>query len=195
MQNAQDDVDLNRIVDRLYEVILFDGEEAEPDWGRVEQLFSTGACISCVTPFGTDFLDVATFKAMARELVALGKQKEFFECEIARRVDRIGQMAHVWSVYEIKIHPDATESVGRGVTSIQLIHEDGQWRVASLSWDDDALGRCGARSTPSPGRKRDGAAADARRDDHRTNISKKDGGTKKDTKGDSDDVSLTLRYH
>jgi hypothetical protein len=133
------------VVDRLYEAILT-GEQGEPDWTRVGQLFSTHACITCMTPAGTDYLDVPTFQAMAREMMEAGTYTGFFEYEVARRVDRIGEVAHVWSVYEVKRDPQSTESLGRGVTSIQLVRESGEWRVVSLCWDDAALDRTEIRT-------------------------------------------------
>jgi hypothetical protein len=63
----------------------------------------------------------------------------FYEREIARSADRFGNVLHVASAYETKISPTAQDFIERGVNSLQLIREDGRWRIISLCWDEHAL--------------------------------------------------------
>jgi hypothetical protein len=76
---------------------------------------------------------------MAREMLDLGAYTGFHEREVSRRVDRLGAVVHVLSAYETKRHPTAIDRLGQGVNSIQLVNEDGGWRVVSLCWDEDGL--------------------------------------------------------
>ncbi|HEY5450086.1 MAG TPA: hypothetical protein VIQ54_15125 [Polyangia bacterium] len=129
---------LDGVLDRLYQVISFD-EGGEPDWDGMKDVFSRHARITRVTPEGIDHLDLPTFCAMAREMLDLGAYTGFHEREVSRRVDRLGAVVHVLSAYETKRHPAAVDRLGQGVNSIQLVNEDGSWRVVSLCWDEDAL--------------------------------------------------------
>jgi hypothetical protein len=45
---------------------------------------------------------------------------------------------HVASAYETKISPDAVDYIERGINSLQLICENGRWKIVSLCWDDHA---------------------------------------------------------
>jgi hypothetical protein len=129
---------LDGVLTRLYEVISFD-EGGEPDWDGMKSVFSRHARITRVTPEGIDHLDLPTFCAMAREMLDLGAYTGFHEREVSRRVDRLGAVVHVLSAYETKRHPAAVDRLGQGVNSIQLVSEDGVWRVVSLCWDEDGL--------------------------------------------------------
>jgi hypothetical protein len=90
---------------------------------------------------------------MAEELLELGAFTSFFECEIARRVDRFGGVMHIASAYETKISPRAIDYIERGVNSLQLIVEDGAWKICSLAWDDQAADSAETlkRETMQPG--------------------------------------------
>lgn len=129
---------LDDVLTRLYEVISFH-EGGEPDWDGMKDVFSRHARITRVTPEGTDHLDLPTFCAMAREMLDAGAYTGFHEREVSRRVDRLGAVVHVLSAYETKRHPAAIDRLGQGVNSIQLVNEDGAWRVVSLCWDEEGL--------------------------------------------------------
>jgi hypothetical protein len=124
-----------RILDRLYSAISFD-EGDEPRWHELEQVFSRHARITRITPDGTDYMDPQQFLAMTRNLFELGVYTSFYEFEVARRVQRFGSMAHVWSLYETRRSRSATRALGRGANSIQLIEQDDGWRVLGLLWDE-----------------------------------------------------------
>jgi hypothetical protein len=140
MPTAPHDPDptLDQVLARLYEVISFH-EGGEPDWSGMREVFSRHARITRVTPEGTDHLDLPSFIAMAREMLEVGAYTGFHESELSRRVDRLGDVVHVLSAYETKRHPAAGDRLGQGVNSIQLVREDGAWRVVSLCWDEEGL--------------------------------------------------------
>jgi hypothetical protein len=128
---------LDDVMRLFYEVISFD-EGKTPDWQCMQGLFSPHARITRITPEGIDYMDLATFRNMAEEMLEVGAFTSFYEREIARRVDRYGSVMHVASAYETKISPRALDFIERGVNSLQLIWEDEGWKIVSLCWDDHA---------------------------------------------------------
>lgn len=129
--------ELDGLLRKFYEVISFE-EGGSPDWNAMSRLFSKNARVTRVTPEGVDYLDLAGFRDLAEELLEVGAFTTFFEREVARRVDRYGSVIHVASAYETKTSPAARDYIERGINSIQLILEDGTWRIVSLCWDAGA---------------------------------------------------------
>ena len=129
--------ELEELMRAFYEVISFEDGDA-PDWQRMASLFSPQARITRLTPEGIDYMDLASFRAMAEELIEVGAFTSFHEHEIARRTDRYGGVWHVASAYETKSSPTALDPLERGVNSLQLIRVAGSWRILSLCWDTAA---------------------------------------------------------
>jgi hypothetical protein len=129
--------DIDELMRTFYAVISFE-EGGTPDWETMATLFSPHARITRITPEGTDYLDLSSFRNMAEELLDLGAYTSFFEHELARRVDRFGKVLHVASAYETKSSREASDFLERSVNSLQLIHENGGWKILSLCWDDHA---------------------------------------------------------
>lgn len=65
---------------------------------------------------------------------------DFHEIETAQRIERFGQVAHVWSRYEARSSPQSPELLKRGANSIQLCREHGRWWVFSTIWDNEREG-------------------------------------------------------
>jgi hypothetical protein len=130
-----EDAGIAGVLDRLYSVISFE-EGNEPNWQGLKQLFSPHARITRVTPDGTDYMDPQAFLAMTRNLFELGVYTSFYEFEVARRVQRFGNVAQVWSFYETRRSKSAAQALGRGVNSIQLIQQHDGWQVLGLLWDE-----------------------------------------------------------
>jgi hypothetical protein len=130
-----DDPAIAQVMNHLYAVISFE-EGEEPDWQGLKDVFSKHARITRVTHEGTDHLEPTSFFEMTRNLVDLGAYTSFYEFEVARRVERFGEIAQVWSVYETRRNRGAREALGRGVNSIQLVRENDSWRVLGLLWDE-----------------------------------------------------------
>jgi hypothetical protein len=133
-----DQKQINALIHALYAVISFD-EGGEPDWQRMSSLFSRHARITRITPEGTDYLDVRGFQEMAKEALDLGMYTQFHEVEVQRDERRFGGLAHVLSAYETRQSREATEPFARGVNSLQLICEEGVWKVLSLFWDEERV--------------------------------------------------------
>ena len=61
---------------------------------------------------------------------ALTGKIDMFEIELGRTVETYGNIAQVWSAFEIRSEKD-TPSDFRGVNSIQLIYSENRWWIAS----------------------------------------------------------------
>lgn len=64
----------------------------------------------------------------------------FFEIETASRIERFGQIAHVWSRYEARPAPDSPTLLKRGANSLQLFNDDRRWWIVSTIWDNERDG-------------------------------------------------------
>ncbi len=122
---------------RFYDLISFE-EGGSPDWRAMAGIFSQHARITRITPEAVDYMDVSAFQNLAEEMLEVGAFTSFFEREMARRVDYFGNVMHVASAYETKVSPNARDYLERGINSLQLVQEDGQWKIISLCWDDHA---------------------------------------------------------
>ena len=127
---------LHQTIRSLYEVISF-AEGDEPDWEEMKNVFLPNARFTRITPEGVEHFDLATFQAMAQEMLDRGMYTSFYEYEIARKVDNFGSMAHVLSAYETKRNAAAVGFLARGLNSIQFLWSGESWRVLSLLWDEE----------------------------------------------------------
>ena len=62
--------------------------------------------------------------------IGLSPKEDFYEKELKRKVSKYGNIAQVWSAFEIRTDPK-TESNIRGLNSIQLHYENGRWWIDS----------------------------------------------------------------
>ncbi len=145
-QPAADSADvasLDAILGALYDVISGPADQ-ERDWDRFRSLFhpdgvlvptapteAGGRAPSVLTP--DEFADRS---AEAMRTAPIFQGKGFYETEAARRVERYGSIAHVWSTYESRLDP-AEAPFMRGINSIQLVHDGARWWVLSVFWQHE----------------------------------------------------------
>jgi len=120
---------------RLYAVTTFP-EGSRPDWNGMKDLFFPWARFTCVTSRGVMELDLAGFQAMYAKLIDDGFIAAFTERETARRVEFVGNAAHVLSAYDSEVIPKGAVTVGRSINSIQMVWSGGRWRIVSMVWDE-----------------------------------------------------------
>lgn len=137
----QDTQDIPRLVRAIYESIS--GPAGAPrDWARFRYLQHPQAR-SLRTVVDADggtramVFDVDSYIADVEPFFAAN---DFHEVEIDQRIQRYGQVAHVWSRYEARPAVDSPVLLKRGANSIQLCHEHGRWWVFSTIWDNDREG-------------------------------------------------------
>jgi hypothetical protein len=68
------------------------------------------------------------------------KRDGFWEREIAHRLDRYGNVAHVFSTYESRVHTADSPPFSRGINSIQLVTNGERWWVVTILWDYERPG-------------------------------------------------------
>jgi len=128
---SADDADvqsIDAIVDAYYDVIS--GPKGHQyDAERDLFLHASQAIITRVSEAGTlQRHDFATEQAMFAEPYPEG----LFEFEIGRVTEEYGNLAHVWSAFEIRNTPDG-DVVSRGINSISLYRYDERWWISSWS--------------------------------------------------------------
>lgn len=62
--------------------------------------------------------------------LALSPKEDFYEIELKREVSHYGNMAQVWSAFEIRTDPNIASEI-RGLNSIQLYFANGRWWISS----------------------------------------------------------------
>ena len=122
-----------QVVARLYALISGPAEH-ERDWEEVRALFLPEAVLrsELTFPDGSHQSGRWTVDEFCAEAAAEYRKAGFWEREVAVRAERFGGIAHVWSTYESRIGDPASDPVGRGINSVQLLLQDGRWRIASL---------------------------------------------------------------
>jgi hypothetical protein len=130
----EDVASMDAILAALYDVISGPAGQAR-DWNRFRSLFVPGARLipTGLTPEGRGRITVLDPDGyVARSSAALAKG--FFEKEIARKVERYGAIAHVFSTYEARRAADDTQLLARGINSIQLFDDGTRWWIVSIYW-------------------------------------------------------------
>lgn len=123
---ARDVQSVAAIIDAYYAVVS--GSRNDPwQFERDRFLHSKNAVITRLDENGS-----AESHALEAEYIplALAPKEDFYEIELKRSVSRFGNMAQVWSAFEIRTDPDL-ESNTRGLNSIQLHYEKGRWWIDS----------------------------------------------------------------
>ena len=139
---------IDAIIRALYASISGPAGEAR-DWDRFRSLFASGArLIPMARPQnGPPVPRVLTPDDYVRRSGELLVRYGFTEQEIARRVERFGAIAHVFSTYEGRFQAaDAPSTPPRGINSIQLASDGTRWWVVTVFWDSERPG------TPIPAR-------------------------------------------
>ena len=116
------------------------GPEGVPrDWARNSSLFSDGAVIAPPTSFGDPSSESPLFdvEGYRRDRAPFFQRHGFFEMEIARRTERYGCVAQVFSTYESRRHLDEPPFM-RGINSVQLVWRRHRWWILSIAWQHES---------------------------------------------------------
>lgn len=136
-----EEVVIGAVIDEMYAMIS--GPRGPRDWARQANCFHPDAR-QIRTWIDAD--GRATFRSMglddyARDTTAFFAANDFFEVEIGRRIDVLGNIAHVWSAYEARTALDDAAPERRGINSIQLFRDpDHGWRIMAMIWDNEREG-------------------------------------------------------
>lgn len=115
---------------------ILSGPASEPrDWARLRSLFAPGARLMPMATVDNggrelEIFDVDGYIASRTPLLA---GMNFYETEVAHRLERDGAVAHLWSRFESRRAPGGPVFM-RGVNSVQLVYLEGRWWVVSILW-------------------------------------------------------------
>lgn len=125
------------VVAALYDVLSGPAGQAR-DWNRFRSLFAAGARLVPAAPRPDGAAPVAlTPDEYIQRTSARFVEAGFFEREIARRVERFGAIAQVFSTYEARRRADDPAPMARGINSIQLLQHGGRWWIVTVMWDQE----------------------------------------------------------
>jgi hypothetical protein len=134
---VSDDSEIGAVIDEMYAMIS--GPAGPRDWSRQSNSFLPEArqVRTWVDAEGRATKKSMTLDEYSADTTPFFAANPFFEVEIARRIDRFGNVAHVWSHYEARRAPDDDVPERRGVNSIQLFKDpDRGWRIIHMIWDN-----------------------------------------------------------
>jgi hypothetical protein len=62
----------------------------------------------------------------------------FFEKDLARRTERFGNIAHVFSTYESRHSASDPKPFARGINSFQLLNDGKRWWIVTIYWEEES---------------------------------------------------------
>ena len=123
---AEDLQSIDAIITAYYDVVS--GSSEDPwQFERDSYIHSKNAIITRLDENGN-----AESHALEAEYIplALTPKEDFYEKELKRTVSQFGNIAQVWSAFEIRTDPEIATIV-RGLNSIQVHYENERWFIDS----------------------------------------------------------------
>lgn len=116
------------------------------DWDRFRSLFLPSATMIPNTEQRGGEFDVLSVQGFIDWLtpgterrIGTADDRGFSEDGIHNKIERFGDIAHVFSTYE-KHFWGENENLGRGINSFQLVHNGGRWWISAIAWDEEVGG-------------------------------------------------------
>jgi len=115
------------------------GPPGKRDWNRVRSLFIPGARLIPTGRRQTGEVGsrVLTPDEYIQRSAPLLEKNGFFEREVSHRVEKFGNIAHVFSTYESRHAKDDAKPFARGINSIQLMNDGKRWWVVTVFWQGE----------------------------------------------------------
>ncbi len=135
--NPADVATMDATIAAIYDVIS--GPAGKRDWDRFRSLFISGARLISTSPRPTGEVGsrVLTVEDYAQRAGAAFEKQGFFEREVSRRLERFGNIAHIFSTYESRHAKDDAKPFQRGINSIQLMNDGKRWWVVTIFWQGE----------------------------------------------------------
>lgn len=131
---------IDSIIDGVYKVIS-GGAGEKRDWDHFRSLFHPDARL---IPVNTDKdTKAVSAKAMTPDQYIeraspFFEKNGFFETEIARKTERFGNIAHVFSSYNSFYKSDDKQPFARGINSFQLMFDGKRWWIVTIYWQGES---------------------------------------------------------
>ena len=122
----KDVASVDAIINAYYDVVS--GSSKEPwEFERDKYIHSKNAVITRLDQNGK-----AESHTLEAEYIPIGlsPKEDFHEKELKRMVSKYGNVAQVWSAFEIRTDPKIESNI-KGLNSIQLHYENGRWWIDS----------------------------------------------------------------
>jgi hypothetical protein len=136
--NPSDVSSIDAILHAAYDTISGPAGQ-QRDWNRFRSLFVSGARLIPVVPDPKGGFHTVVFSP--DEYVQHGdpyfQKNGFFEREVARRTDRFGSMAQVFSTYESRHAAADPNPFVRGINSFQLMNDGHRWWIVTIFWQGE----------------------------------------------------------
>jgi len=126
---------IDAIVAAVYDVISGPAGQKR-DWDRMRSLFIPGARLIPISQAG----EVKSARVLSVEdyilrSSAVLEKGGFFEREMARRMEKFGHIAHVFSTYESRRKAEDPAPFSRGINSFQLMNDGKRWWIVTIYWE------------------------------------------------------------
>ena len=133
--DPKDVATMDAIVAALYDVISGPAGQKR-NWDRFRSLFVPGARLIPTgrRPTGEVLSRVRTPEEYIQGSQTLLEQNGFFEREISRRVEKFGNIVHIFSTYEARHKAEDEKPFMRGINSIQLMNDGKRWWIVTVFW-------------------------------------------------------------
>lgn len=137
---TRDEIEIGNIIQELYSAIS--GPAGPRDWARHKAAFHEDSrqMRTWVDADGKPAIKIMNRDEYAADTAPYFAENDFYEIETARKINVLGNIAHVWSIYEARRSPDSAELDRRGINSIQLYKDADGWRIMSMIWDNERPG-------------------------------------------------------
>lgn len=123
---ADDVKEISTIIDAYYDVIS--GSAQDPwQFERDKYIHSENAVITKLDEQGNAHSHLLEAEYIP---LLLSLKADFYELELKRDVSRFGNIAQVWSAFELRTEPNTASGI-RGLNSIQLHFEKNRWWIDS----------------------------------------------------------------
>jgi len=137
--NPADVATVDSIIASLYDVIS--GGPGPRNWDRFRSFFVPGARLIPTGRRQTGEVGsrVLTPDEYIQRSAPFLEKDGFFEREVSRRVEKFGNIAHIFSTYESRHKSDDAKPFARGINSIQLMNDGKRWWIVTVFWqaEDD----------------------------------------------------------
>ena len=135
--DPKDVATMDSIVAAVYDVIS--GLAGKRNWDRMRSLFIPGARLIPTGPrptgeVGSRVLTVEDYVERAGPRL---EKDGFFEREVSRRLEKFGNIAHIFSTYESRHAKDDAKPFARGINSIQLMNDGKRWWIVTIFWQGE----------------------------------------------------------
>ena len=132
--DPKDVATMDAIVAALYDVISGPAGQKR-NWDRFRSLFVPGARLIPTgrRPTGEVASRVRTPEDYIQGAAQL-EQNGFFEKEVSRRIEKFGNIAHIFSTYEARRKAEDEKPFMRGINSIQLMNDGKRWWIVTVFW-------------------------------------------------------------